>query len=191
MSTIVVVRKGNTAVIAADTLTKWGTQRESATYIANHQKIVPVGSAFIAYCGPSSAGQMLADYFGSLKTPPKFSSAEDIFTVWLKLHTAFKDRYFLNPTEDSTDVMESTRFEALIASPYGIFGVGAHRLVQEFTRFYAYGSGMEYALGALWALYDDPERDAATLAQRGVEVAAEFNDGTGLPLTLHTLELRA
>jgi len=190
MSTIVVVRKGTTAAIAADTLTKWGTQKESATYIANHQKLVPVGKAVVAFCGPSGASHWLTDYFDSLKTPPQFESPQAIFSAWLKFHAAAKERYFLNPNEDSGDAVESTRFEALIASPHGIFGVGAHRLVQEYTRFYAYGSGMEYALGALFALYDNPEFTAEALAQRAIETAAEFNDGTGLPILLKTVELK-
>jgi ATP-dependent HslUV protease, peptidase subunit HslV len=189
MSTIVVVRKGNQAVIAADTLTKWGSQRESAAYVTNHQKIIPVGKAFIAYCGPSSARHMLKDYFGSLKTPPKFTDPEDIFGVWLLLHHNCKERYFLNPNEDTSDSVESTRFDSLIASPHGIFGVGSHRLVQEFTRFYAYGSGMEYAMGALWALYDDPALTAEALAIKAIEAAAEFNDATGLPVIHHTQTL--
>jgi ATP-dependent HslUV protease, peptidase subunit HslV len=190
MSTIVVVRKGDQAAIAADTLTKWGSQRESAAYVVNHQKIVPVGAGFVAYCGPSSARHMLKGYFGSLKIPPKFTDPEDIFATWLLLHTACKERYFLNPSEDSSDSVESTRFDTLIASPHGIFGVGSHRLVQEFTRFYAYGSGMEYAMGALWALYDDPTLTAEALAVRAVEAAAEFNDATGLPVISHGVSLK-
>nr|WP_309685224.1 hypothetical protein [Armatimonas sp.] len=189
MSTIVVVRKGAQVAITADTLTKWGSQKESAAYVANHQKVMPVGKGFVAYCGPSSARHMLKNYFGSLKTPPKFTDPEDIFATWLLLHHACKERYFLNPNEDTADSVESTRFDCLIASPHGIFGVGSHRLVQEFTRFYAYGSGMEYAMGALWALYDDPALDAQALAIKAIEAAAEFNDATGLPVICHTVRL--
>ena len=190
MSTIVVVRKGEQAAIAADTLTSWGSQRESAVYIANPQKVLPVGAGFVAYCGPSSAGHMLKNYFSSLKTPPKLANPEDIFATWLTLHAACKDRYYLNPHEDDGDSVESTRFNALVASPYGIFGVGSHRLVQEYTRFYAYGSGAEYALGALWALYEDPQLTAEALAVKAVEAAAEFNNATGLPVNCHTVRLK-
>lgn len=42
MSTIVVVRKEGQAALAADTLTRWGSQCESATYIANPQKTLAV-----------------------------------------------------------------------------------------------------------------------------------------------------
>ena len=38
MTTIAVVRKSGYAAIAADTLTKWGTGKESAAYVANNTK---------------------------------------------------------------------------------------------------------------------------------------------------------
>lgn len=188
MSTIVVVRKGDRAAIAADTLTKWGSQKESAAYVHNHQKILAVGKAFVGYCGPASARHMLKNYFSSLKNPPKFTDPDDIYATWLLLHDACKNRYYLKPDEDDNPV-ESTRFDALIASPHGIFGVDSDRLVQHFTRFYAYGSGSQYAMGALWALYDHPELDAEALAQKAIEAAAEFNDATGLPALAHTVTL--
>jgi ATP-dependent HslUV protease, peptidase subunit HslV len=189
MSTIVVVRKGDQAAIAADTLTKWGSQKETADYVVNHQKIVPVGKGFVAYCGPSSARHMLKNYFNSLKTAPKFTDPDDIYATWLMLHHACKERYFLNPNEDDSNAVESTRFDSLIASPHGIFGVDSDRLVQAFTRFYAYGSGSQYAMGALWALYDDPSLTAEDLANKAIAASAEFNDSTGLPAVCYKVEL--
>jgi ATP-dependent protease HslVU (ClpYQ) peptidase subunit len=62
--------------------------------------------------------------------------------------------------------------------------------VQEFSRFYAYGSGSDYALGALWADYDRKGLSAGKVAQRSIEAAAEFDDGTGLPAQTYTLRLR-
>ena len=46
MTTIAVVKKQGVAAIATDTLTKWGTGKESAGYIANNDKIVPAHRAF-------------------------------------------------------------------------------------------------------------------------------------------------
>ena len=51
MTTIVVVRKNGIAAIAADTLTKWGTGKESAKYIANNDKIVRAGDTWIGAAG--------------------------------------------------------------------------------------------------------------------------------------------
>ena len=72
--------------------------------------------------------------------------------------------------------------DVLIANPRGIFGVAAHRTVQEFSRFYAYGSGSSYALGAMYAAWRAPSLDAEALARLGVMAAAEFHDETGLPV---------
>jgi ATP-dependent protease HslVU (ClpYQ) peptidase subunit len=79
--------------------------------------------------------------------------------------------------------------DVLIVNPQGIFGVAAHRTVQEFSRFYAYGSGSDYALGALFSAYDDPRRDAEQLARHAIEAAVEFDDGTGAPITSHSVRL--
>jgi len=72
--------------------------------------------------------------------------------------------------------------DVLIANPRGIFGVAAHRTVQEFSKFYAYGSGSPYALGAMYAAYRAPSLDAEAVARLGVMAAAEFHDESGLPV---------
>jgi ATP-dependent protease HslVU (ClpYQ) peptidase subunit len=61
--------------------------------------------------------------------------------------------------------------------------------VQEYTRFYAFGSGTDIALGALHACYDDAARPE-DLALRALAAAAEFDDATAAPFTLRTVELR-
>jgi len=78
----------------------------------------------------------------------------------------------------------------LIANPYGIFGVSGHRTVQEFSRFYAYGSGSDYALGSMWTTYDSQNISAETIARKSIEAAAEFDDGTGLPVDSFTIKTR-
>ena len=65
MTTIAVVRKNGVAAIAGDTLTKWGSAKESATYIANHEKILPVGDGYIGITGSATFKLILADYFAS------------------------------------------------------------------------------------------------------------------------------
>ena len=68
MTTIAVVRKNGYAAIAADTLTKWGTGKESAAYVANHTKIVRVGESHIAGSGTSTFKLILRDYFARRAT---------------------------------------------------------------------------------------------------------------------------
>ena len=101
-----------------------------------------------------------------------------------------KDDYFLVTGGDKDDTIESSRFDVLMANPHGIFGVGAHRTVQEYVKFYAIGSGTDLALGAMYASYDDPKLSAAQIAQRAVEAAAEFDDSTALPAIVQTVKLK-
>ena len=78
----------------------------------------------------------------------------------------------------------------LIANPHGIFGVAAHRTVQEFSKFYAFGSGSDYAMGALYASYSQSRKSAENIAQLAIKAAAVFDDGTGLPATSFAVKLR-
>lgn len=187
MTTLAVVRKNGQFAIAADTLTKWGSTKESSVYVANHEKIFQVGDSYLAITGTTTFKLILSEYFSQLEAPPRFDSVPSIFRTWQELHTVMKERYFLNATEDKEDDVETSRFYVLIANSHGIFGVAPHRTVQEFSKFYAYGAGAEYAMGALYAAYDQPKLNAETLARLAVDAAAEFDDSTGGPVTSHTV----
>ncbi len=189
MSTVVVVRKGGMGAICADTLTKWGSVKESAEYVLNHEKILQIGDTFIGITGPATFKLILRDYFSENGSDARLDSAANIFRTWNRLHRALKDRYFLQGEEDKEDALESSRIDVLMLNRHGIFGVAAHRTVQEFSRFYAFGSGADYALGSLYSLYDDASLSAEDIARRAAQAAAEFDDSTGLPLQCHTVKL--
>ncbi|MBI5937735.1 MAG: hypothetical protein HY850_07800 [Betaproteobacteria bacterium] len=186
MTTIAVVKKAGVIAIAADTLTKWGSGKESAEYIVNHGKLLRVGESLIAVSGNATFKHVLDDYFASdERQATPLRTVQDIFTAWQQMHKVLKEEYFLRPEESQDDALESSRMDVLIANPYGIFGVSGMRTVQEFARFYAYGSGTDYALGALYASYDRPELDAEALARLAINAAAEFDDGTAAPIECH------
>jgi len=187
MTTLAVVRKNGQFAIAADTLTKWGSTKESSIYVTNHEKIFQVGESFLAITGTTTFKLILTEYFSQLETPPKFDSVPSIFRTWQELHAVMKERYFLNATEDKEDDLETSRMYVLIANTHGIFGVAPHRTVQEFSKFYAYGAGADYAMGALYAAYDQPKLNAEALARLAVEAAAEFDDSTGGPISSHLI----
>jgi ATP-dependent protease HslVU (ClpYQ) peptidase subunit len=189
MTTISVVRKNGVAAIAADTLTKWGAAKESATYISNHEKIFRFGETYLAITGNATFKHIVIDYFQGLESLPRLDSVPAIFKAWNRLHAELKEKYFLQPEEDKEDAIESTRMDVLIANAQGIFGVSSQRTVQEFSKFYAYGSGSDYALGALYAMYDRPDMDAEAIARFAIEAAAEFDDGTGAPIQSFTIRL--
>ena len=189
MSTITVVKKNGVAAMAADTLTKWGYAKETATYVANHEKVLRLGDSYIGVAGSATAEHAIRDYFGRRKQQPRLQNATQIFRVFTDLHRALKDDYFLNPKDDDEDAYESSRSDVLILNAWGIFGVDSYRCVQEFTKFYAYGGGCEYALGAMFAAYDGG-LSAEEVARLGVEASAEFDDSTGAPVTSYSVRLR-
>jgi ATP-dependent protease HslVU (ClpYQ) peptidase subunit len=191
MTTITVVRKDGRIAIAADTLTKWGGGKESADYVVNHEKILRVGDSYVAITGSATFKLILADYFASLEETPPLDSVANIFGVWNALHGVLKEHYYLQTGEDKEEDLESSRMDVLIANPHGIFGVAAHRTVQEFSKFYAYGSGSPYALGAMYAAWRAPSLDAEAVARLGVMAAAEFHDESGLPVQSYVLDRQA
>ena len=191
MTTVVVVRKNGYCAIAADTLTKWGTGKESAAYVANHDKVVKAGDSWLAASGSSTFKMIMRDYFGQRGVQARFDNAINIFKTWQAFHAALKERYYLVSVNEKDETIESSKFDVLIANPHGIFGVGAHRTVQEYRKFYAIGSGTDLALGAMYATYDNSRLSAEQVARLAIEAAAEFDDSTGLPVVSHSVRLKS
>lgn len=191
MTTIVVVKKAGDITIAADTLTKYGSYtNESAEYIVNHEKIFRVGENYIGLSGSATADLAIREFFASRKNKVSLTTPSEIFRVWNELHQILKEEYFMNPSKDNDDSFETSRSHALIANSHGIFGVDSCRFVQEYTKFYAYGSGSEFALGALYAIYSE-KNSAEDIALKALQAAAEFDDATGAPFTKYTMKMKA
>lgn len=187
MSTVTVVVRDGYAAIASDTLTTGGI-RDSADYVVNHQKILPLGDNFIGVTGTTTGKLMLTDYFSSLKKPPVFDSPLAVFRFWTKMHKALKEDYYLRPEEEEEDSVESTRLDCLIASPYGIYGASTLRTIQQFSRFYATGSGGYFAMGAMWAA-EKRKLSAEALARLGVQAGCEFDEASATPILSHSIAL--
>ncbi len=186
MSIAVVVKKNEEIIIGCDTLTMLGGTKESSEYIVNSSKIISVGDSFIASMGHASNQLVLSNYFSNLETTPSLANVNDIFKVSLDLHKALKEDYFLNPEEDDDDPYESIQMKCLIANPSGIFGLYELRSVQEYTKFYAFGSGYKFALGAMKTIYDQTD-SAKEIAEAGLKAAIEFDDYCGAPIELYTI----
>lgn len=188
MTTLVVVRKGNMAAIAADSLTTFGDTRLSDSFDASSDKMVRYGDTVIALCG-SAAHQLVYENLLSTAKDLNFNSKSEIFETFRKLHAILKDQHYLNPKEEDEDAYESTHITALIANPTGIYGIYSMREVFEFKRFWAAGSGREYALGAMNALYDQLDSTEA-IARIGVEAGATFDKNSSLPLQVVTIVMK-
>ena len=64
------------------------------------------------------------------------------------------------------------------------------REVFELERFWAIGSGRDFALGAMYALYGGKSKAAAAIAEAGVVAGAVFDTGTSLPIYLEQVKLK-
>ena len=98
------------------------------------------------------------------------SDTAEIFDVFLKLHPRLKQEYFLNPRGGDDEAYESSQMTLLIANQHGIFGLYSMRTVLEYERYWASGSGSDYALGAMHAGYDT--KAALEIAEAGVEAGS-------------------
>jgi len=188
MSTVAVAKKNGYVAIGADTLTLLGSTKESASYIENHSKIVRIGDNYIASVGHASTELILSSYFSNIKKIPSLNSPQDIFEAARDLHQSLKETYFLRPYEEESDPYESLQMHCLIANPSGIFGLYALRSVQEYSKFYAFGTGNRYALGAMKTVYDN-STTAEQIVRTGLQAAVEFDDATGDPLEIYTVKL--
>ena len=191
MSTVVAVRLGTDVCIAADSMTTFGDQKQSPTYDRYSDKLQTVDDGAIAIVGSAAHALVMESVLRERRVRLDLRDRLSIFESFRRLHGELKEHYFLNPKDegDETDPYESSRIDALIAGPHGIFGVYALREVYEYRRFWAIGSGSEYALGAMHACYDGAE-SAEAVAAAGVAAGAEFDTGSGLPQTSRGFRLK-
>lgn len=189
MTTLVIVRKGDDIVIAGDSLTTFGDTRLSAEHDRTYDKILKYRDTYIGLCG-SAAHQLVFESLLHRQDPLDFSDKLAIFETFRKLHPILKEQHFLNPKEEEDDPYESTQMTALIANAHGIFGVYSMREVFEYTQFWAAGTGREFALGAMQALYSRL-KTAEAVARAGIEAGATFDKNSALPMTIYNLKVKA
>ena len=186
MSTIAIAKKNGEVAIAADTLTSGGSIKISATYQSRCQKIIQFGETYLGFVGCAVHKDVFASLMEKQPGDLNFSSWRHIFETFLKVHPALKEKFYLS---DSSDTYESSGMNILVANPSGIFEVDTDRKVTEFEHFWATGSGMKYALGAMFQAYDGP-RTAREVAIAGVLAATEFDQHSALPYHAYTCKLR-
>ncbi|HJV06587.1 MAG TPA: MFS transporter [Chromobacteriaceae bacterium] len=188
MTTIVAVRKDNQIAIAADSQTTFGDdQKLLASYDRFHNKIFRHGDSYLAISGSAAHDLVLQSALKKLKNKD-FSSRQGIFETFRKLHPKLKEAFFLRPEEEDDDPYESSQMIVVIANPHGIFGVYPMREIYEFSRFWSIGSGHDYAMGAMYAAYEQ-NLTAAEIAEIGVRAGCEFDASSSLPMSLYTIEL--
>lgn len=189
MTTCVVVKKDKQIAIASDSLVTFGDTRLSNAYEVNN-KIFQVGESYITLAGTAAHFPVMRKLLTGMGEDCKLNDRDDVFETFSKVHTILKDHYFLNTKEDEDDPYESSQITALIANPYGIFGVYSYREVFSFDRFWGIGSGRNFALGAMYAVYDQ-EISAHRIAEIGIYAGVEFDKSSSMPLRSHSVEMKS
>src|SRR5260221_946390 len=188
VTTIVVVRKGDTAVIAADSLTTFGTTRLAPAYDRHPQKVTSYGDSFLGVAGNPAHHLLLENLLARTPNLGLHGKAA-IYDTFRKLHPILKDEAFLNPKEEEDDPYESSQMTVMVANPSGIFAVYSMREVFEFDRFWAIGSGRDFALGPMYAPYAKA-KSAAALAETRRLARARFDPRPRVPIALHQVKLK-
>lgn len=188
MTTIVIAKKSGQVAIGADTLTTFGDTRLAHPYKRAHDKILHFHGSWIAVCGSSAHHLVLENILAEMKEL-KLGSRAEIFESFRKIHPILKEKCFLNPKEEDDDPYESSQITALIANNSGIYGVYSYREVFDYERFWAAGSGRNFALGAMYAGYRRG-RNAAEVARAGVAAGIEFDKSSAAPYEVHSIRLK-
>lgn len=188
MSTIVVVRKNGKVCIAADSLTTFGDLRMGAAFDRDYNKIQTYKEGYFGIVGSAAHALVMESVLADDKIEIDFNSRLGIFETFRALHPILKENYFLNSKDEEDDPYEATHIDALICNKKGIFGVYSLREVSEYHKFWAIGSGSEFALGAMHALYERLD-SAEDIARAAVEAGCEFNTSSDLPISIQTMEL--
>jgi ATP-dependent protease HslVU (ClpYQ) peptidase subunit len=189
MSTLVIVRKGNRAAIAADSLSTENRIKIAAENILNHQKILKIKDAYIGFTGWAGMHNIFESIIERYPREWDFRSRKHIFETFRILHRKLKEDYFIETREEDDQPVESSQTKCLILSPGGIFEVNGLREVTEYKKFWANGSGSRFALGAMHSVYemhDAPDK----IALVGVEAGCSFDEHSAMPSEVFSLDLK-
>ena len=188
MTTIAIAKKNGQVAIGADTLTTFGDTRLASPYKRVHDKILHFQGSWIAVCGSSAHHLVLENIFAGMKKL-RLGSRSEIFETFRAIHPILKEKCFLNPKEEDDDPYESSQITALIANNSGIYGVYSYREVFDYDRFWAAGSGRNFALGAMYMDYGR-SGGAAEIVRAGIAAGIEFDKSSGGPFEVHSIKLK-
>ena len=191
MSTITIVQKDGSAAIAADLMTKMGSCKCPARHKSHPTKIVRLGDSLIGVVGSTAHIRVVQSLARNHADRMNLCSVDAIFETFRSLHKLLVDDYHLLTKEDDDEQpYESSQMNLLIANSTGIYEVQGYREVTQFERFWATGSGRDFALGAMEAVYENKDLSAQHVAEQGVEAGCTFDAGSGPPVESHVISLQ-
>jgi ATP-dependent protease HslVU (ClpYQ) peptidase subunit len=174
MSIVVAVRKRGRTCMASDSQNNFGANHVPADN-GRVVKVRQVGDSLLGTTGWGIYENILDDMLRS-GTEPQLDSRERVFEFFLGLWKALHERYpFVNDQlEKDESPFGNVDASFLVASPSAIFYVASDLSVTPLEKYFAIGSGADFALGALYNLYAQ-ELSALEIAVRCVETASAFN----------------
>jgi len=194
MSTIVAVLKNNVGCIAADSLTSFGDTKQPAEFVSDSDKIIRfsgyTSDNYMGIVGSAAHQLVMQNLIINHADKIDFSNRLSIFNTLKTIHPILKQEYFLNSKEEDNDSYESSRVDALIMNANGIFGLYSLREVDQYSRFWAVGSGSEFALGAMHAAYELMD-NAEQIAYAGILAGTTFDNGSALPMTSYCMAINS
>jgi ATP-dependent HslUV protease, peptidase subunit HslV len=187
VSIAVAVRKGRKTVIAADTQSNFGDRRAT---VDNHRagKIRRVGASYVATSGWGIYDDVLRDHLTRARRP-NLKTETDVFSFFMKLWKELHERYSLvndQAHEDDRSPFGDLDASFLIAGKESILHVSGNMSVSRFQKYYAIGSGADFAIGAMHVLYDRLG-DAEAIAQEACATAIAFDVFCGGEIDVFTV----
>lgn len=182
MSVIVAIRRESRTVVASDTLAYDGVTLQPQETRNARPKLRRLGKVILGTAGYAVYDDILDDYLATGNAVPNLSDAASVFAFFLGFWRALHERYHLvndQPEEEDREMPFATldsRF--LIASSRAIITVDGDLGITEYTRYWAIGAGLKYALGVLHALYDS-DLSIDDIARKAIEAAGYFDPYCG------------
>ena len=191
MTIITVVQKGSEAAIAVDSLISMGEVKLQGEDTDN-QKIIALGDSYLGTAGHCVNNQILLDIYASEPHLFKLHSATDIFKTFTQLQKKLHSDYYATNLNDKDHEYKPLSVTPMIINPTGIYGVCSSRGAMRYNKFWAQGSGWQFALGAMAEAYDEHEGsyDAEAIADAGVQAACQFDKSCSLPVFRKTVKLK-
>lgn len=190
MTIITAVQKADEVAIACDTQISSSNSGLMllAEYQVNASKLISYGDSILGISGSCAVMRIFEDFLDRSE-PAHLGSRTDVFRWLLAQQDTLKSDYYMKTDNgnDKSQPTESQWLTAMLINPHGIFSINPYRQVNEYSKFWAVGSGCRFALGALEILYKQP-LTATEIAREAALVATKFNPGCSEPVFVQTIQ---